>query len=849
VATSSLKPNSTTLTDATTAGDPHAHIHNSLWNMVVTEDGRIGSLDSQRLTDARVKLWGAYAQAELAQRLRSLGVRVAVDPSGRFAVLPAIPSEAVDTFSKGNRQTQRVARANATRAGLDWSTMSAEDKYGWLHKAAANERQSKAGRSGAKAEREVPAEVWQAQADRIGWSHKTVLEGTVAGQLTQAERFDAAYAFAAKHLAAEFHTAATLDHDMLALWAARGLIGVGIEDRHDIDRVVGLIEARGIDIRGERAAIVTGFLDGRVRVTNSVQVRIEQRIGELARAAAADRSHGLDPALIRAAIAASPFDFDNEHGRAQVAAIYAIGTGGGLTSLTGVAGAGKTTLIDPLVRAYRADTRFDPAGREVFGVATGWLQADAMLEGGVKRTFAMEPLIQAIEAGEFRPTQNTVLFVEEASQIAPRHMLRLMELQVETGFTIKLLGDKEQCQNIEAGDLIEILNRVLPVADQPKLLTTVRQKTPALRSIAGLFRDGAAAEALDRKRATGTARMLGGDVDEVIGQIADLYVARRDVLAAGGFKKGITASALTNADAADISRAIRDRLKARGEIGADEVEYRATNGRGEAYMLPVAVGDRLRLFRKTVGEIDGRFGFVGSNGDVVTVLARTDEGLTVRNKHGQECRVEWRRLMAPRSDRLLLGLGWCQTVDAIQGATSTEHINALPRGTAAITKFKGYTAESRAEWDTWTLIGEAGVFEAVRHKRALGDTAPVTTDELWAQAAQDMSRAPYKSLGMDLLDSLRAGEDADVRQFAGAAQRIEAAQAEGRSPGADARERLRLDAAQRAMAGQIDRIDAAMAANLAALGPAALVPNTHLGKLRAETGAARVRMDRGAAPG
>ena len=41
-------------------------------------------------------------------------------------------------------------------------------------------------------------------------------------------------------------------------------------------------------------------------------------------------------------------------------------------------------------------------------------------------------------------------------------MLKLLELQASTGMTIKMLGDREQAQAIEAGDAIEILRRALP---------------------------------------------------------------------------------------------------------------------------------------------------------------------------------------------------------------------------------------------------------------------------------------------------------------------------------------------------------------------------------------------------
>ncbi len=785
-----------------------------MWNLVVTPDGRIGSLDSQRLTSTRVLLWGAVGQAELAERLRKLGARVAVDESGRFAVLPAIEQRAVGHFSKGRRQAERNAKRYAKRLGLEWKDLSAKRKFALLGAAALHERQSKAGRSGAKKKGLAPREAWRDQAAEIGWIHKTVLEGTSYRQLTDGERFDAAYAFAAKHLAEEFKTAAVLDHDVVALWAVRGLIGAGFRGQADIERVVALIAERGFELHGKRAFLVPGVRDGRLHVTNSEQIRIERRVAKLAATAVRDRSGSLDPAAIKAAIDVSGIRFDGEHGRAQVATIYALGTSGGIAFLTGVAGAGKSTLLTPLTAAYHADTRFDPRGREVVGTANSWLQADSLKGAGVDRTYAMDPLLRAIESGEFRPTRNTVLIIEELSQIAPRALLRLLELQAETGMTIRGLGGREQCQSIEAGDSIALLNRALPKGDRSDLLSTVRQKMPRLIEIAGLFRNDEertaeqrredVARALRMKRADGTARMLGGDIDEVNGQVADFFLRRRDALLAAGATKGITCSALTNADAAEISGEIRSRLRVRGEITGEERIYRAIDQRGETYDLPIAVGDRLRLFRKTMARVGGRSDWIGSNGDLVTVEGIGESGLVVRNKHGLVGEVAWRKLAEHRSGRLLLGSGWCQTIDSIQGVTSAEHINALARGTAGLTAFKNYPAESRSEYDTWTLIGEAGVFEAIRHGRALGDRRPITTEDLWTQVAKDMSRAPRKPLGIDLVERLQAQVEEATNRWMAADHRLQSQQAAGRRHAVERRHQVEAEDLRHALSGRVD---------------------------------------------
>ena len=371
-----------------------------------------------------------------------------------------------------------------------------------------------------------------------------------------------------------------------------------------------------------------------------------------------------------------------------------------------------------------------------------WRQADALQEAGIDQTHAVSTLLTDIESGAFQPTRNTVLVLDEASQIGPRDLLKLLEFQARTGMTIKMLRDREQAQSIEAGDSVEILRRALPPEALPELLTTVRQATKRAWEIAALFREGEAATGLAVKRADGHAMLAGGDRDQVVAQIADLYIARHDILLASGSRRGITVSAPTNDDVGEISQAIRARLKARGEIAPDETLYPAVDQRGREYDLALAVGDRVRLFRRTWGKVNGKEQQVGNNGDVVEIRAKSAEGLRIRTKAGDVADVEWRRLAADQaggaisragqgvagrlgeapSGRLLLGFGHALTIDAAQGITSDEHINALPRGTAGVTGFTTYVAESRSRGTTWTVVSEGALYDAERHGRRSATT-------------------------------------------------------------------------------------------------------------------------------
>ena len=249
-----------------------------------------------------------------------------------------------------------------------------------------------------------------------------------------------------------------------------------------------------------------------------------------------------------------------------------------------------------------------------------------------------------------------------------------------------------------------------------------------------------------------------------------------------------------------FTSAIRERRKARGEIGADKVSYKAIDQRGETYALPVAAGDRVRLFRSTWARIDGRGGWIGNNGNVVEVAGRTDAGLRLRDKDGRVGDVEWRRLSDPKTGRLLLGFGDALTIDAAQGITSGEHIAAFPRGTAGVTGFKAYVAESRAKGATWTMIAEGALHEAVKRSRALGDASPVKESDLWDRVAADLAHKPYRALGVDLIrksrDYLAEAVDAFIRQ----SHRFQVIEAEGRDPGLEVRKQVQARAADKAVA-------------------------------------------------
>ena len=57
--------------------------------------------------------------------------------------------------------------------------------------------------------------------------------------------------------------------------------------------------------------------------------------------------------------------------------------------------------------------------------------------------------------------RNSIVIVDELSQIGRRDMLRLMEMQAERGFTLFAIGDPKQAQAVESGPTISLLQEAL----------------------------------------------------------------------------------------------------------------------------------------------------------------------------------------------------------------------------------------------------------------------------------------------------------------------------------------------------------------------------------------------------
>jgi len=736
------------------AGDPQLHTHCIMPNLMVTDSGRVVSINRD-LFDGRIHEFGAVYQALLATELRAIGAEVVLDERTQMAKLPAIPDEVVEEFSKRTQDAEGAARAEADRRGLDWEAMSPDSRVDFLKGGAHATRQGKGDDLSDMA-------AWRAQAARLGWEHRSVVTpGLPAAERSRAERMAHADQVAAPLLADVLGKRAVIGGGDVRLAAARGFIAAGIESTDDIGALTQAWAHDGVQQDGRRTGLLWRQVDKhRVRITTELHRDQETELVSLARGAAADRTLSLAPEEIAVAVTRSGLAYDGAHGQAQLHAVETLGKDGSFGVVIGVAGTGKTTrVLPPLVAAWQ--TR----GYEVWGTALAWRQANALQEAGIaaSNTRALQPFLDGVEAGTTKLGRRSVVVLDELGQVGTRQLLHLLRLREQHGFKVVATGDDRQNQSIEAGPVIELLRRALGEERIPEILSTVRQKTEEERHIAGLFRAGEAGKAIQLKVANGSAELVEGGYREAVRRVAALYRERREANRSDPAYT-VTISAPTNADAREISRAVRDERRAMGELGQDRVTVRATDSRGGTFALPLAEGDNVRLFARTRGIFtDGqsrrKSASIGDNGTVLRVIkVLPAEGLELRGESGKVGFVSWEALRDREgTGRIRLTYGDTGTIDSSQGITSDEHINALPAGSKTAQGFSAYVAESRHRVQSW-MVGSMGAeMREALTRRPMGLPAPDTAEErrreAWANVTRNLERQSLKESALTFLES------------------------------------------------------------------------------------------------
>jgi hypothetical protein len=761
------------------AGDMQLHTHVAVMNAVLTEKGRVGGLDLAQL-EGRVKEWGALYQAFLGSNLRRHGVDVVLDERTGMARLTAVPESVTEHFSKRTLNGTQAARAYAAAHGLDWDSLDPGRKIGLLKQGVQDPR-------GAKSDDLSDMAAWRRAATEIDYHHRSILRPDSRRRVpSREERLEMAYQAATGVFDKELQRRASLDGADARIAAAKGLIASGIEDVAEVNEITRAFRDRGVRQDGQTTSLIWGAVAGtqgrqRIGITTALHERQEEILVARARAAGADRSATLTPAQIDAAVRRFPgLDFASEHGQAQRLVMSQLGTGGRLSVAIGVAGAGKSTMLKPLVDAWIKD------GRDVHGIALAWRQSDDLAETGIngEKTRAVEAFVNRVKRGLLKLDRKSVVVIDEVGLLGTRQLNEILAAQEKHAFQIVAIGDPKQMQSVEAGAVIDLLRRGLGDRAVPALETSVRQIEKDERETTLMFRNGHTEDAVARKIGNGTLRMVSGGYEEAVNAVVDLWQQRRQVNA-GRSGYSLSISTPTNHDAHQLSMAIRERRRELGELGRDERTIAATSGTGRdgrTYDMPLAVGDRVRLFERTNARFidNGGRGNIGKNGSVLEVGAIRDDGLVLRTREGREGLVQWDTLRSKANGGIMLAYGDVLTTHTSQGATVSEHIFAVPAGSREVSAFGAYTSGSRHREQSFIVTSEGAERAEVAGRRPLGDQREIREKDVINNVVRNFARQPVKENALELLGRVENIRRGTVRRLQSAKQGLQARESEGK---------------------------------------------------------------------
>jgi hypothetical protein len=130
---------------------------------------------------------------------------------------------------------------------------------------------------------------------------------------------------------------------------------------------------------------------------------------------------------------------------------------------------------------------------------------------------------------------------------------------------------------------------------------------------------------------------------------------------------------------------------------------------------------------------------------------------------------------------VLLDYGEALTTNTAQGSTVSEHIHALPAGSALVSAFGAYTSGSRHKEQNFIVISEAAEREEVAGRRPLGDARQIESEDLIGNIVRNFARQPVKEASLDLIARAKDLRRGAIHVFQESIQPVQARRATGQA--------------------------------------------------------------------
>ena len=625
------------------AQDPQLHTHALVLNLGVRADGTTGTLESQHIYRSKMAV-GALYRADLGARLQTLGY--AVERDGSSFAIKGVPQSLQDEFSKRRAEIE----SHLHTSGKDSARAAAY--------AALDTRQVKEHTA-----REELFGLWRQTGAEHGFTPAIAheLRGKALAlsadeQLTQVNGM--------LERAIE-----KVSHDQ-SHFGARELLRAAAEDAQGRGVGADMVRAGVARALGENPDLLrVGEQRGGARYTTRELWELEKALLQTAEAWQGEKGHqatqqsflkGMLEAEQRATHNARQSDpsaiAPTLSAEQRAALAHLTKESGGVALLSGMAGTGKTFLLDAARSAWEAQ------GFRVVGAAIAGKAAQGLQEGaGIESTTIARLLFPD---APIKLDERTVLVIDEAGMVGTRQMAVLVKAVQGSGAKLVLVGDAGQLQSIEVGGPFAALQNRMGGGE---LRDIVRQKDAWARQAVKDFAAGHAEQSLSAFNERGLLT-VARDREEAKTALIDAWKAegigapQHNVIFAG-----------TRAEARDLNRRAQTARQRAGALG-----FRALQVEGET----LHEKDRV-LFTRNSLVLGVQNGTTGR----VTDVDASGQTLTIRLDNGRETQV-------PVTEYPHLTLGYALTTHKGQGLT-TRHAFVLCGG-AMTDRELSYVQASRA---------------------------------------------------------------------------------------------------------------------------------------------------------
>ncbi|MET7319539.1 MobF family relaxase [Streptomyces sp. NPDC005549] len=692
--------------DGAPYGDPHFHLHFTLANMVKGTDGKwstmaSGGRDLHRHTRATQSLMNARIRRELTNEF---GISFRREERTGAWEIAAIPEATIRLFSKRDSQVRDLL----TKLGIDYDSATTRERT-------AASTASKAAKNGEAAGvgDDVLRTYWQAEGRAAGDDPDAIAASAMEQDRADqnptldelcAQVFDPKTGLTSH--SKEFTHAA-------AIAAVLDALPYGVADAAEAEQLTNsVLRHAGYAVQlNPKGAQHFAHAD---RYTTADVVAAEALIvseatNRLGTQAATVSSDTVDMTLSTVeAQHGGSFTFSDE----QRAVLERLLTAGhGIDAVVGIAGSGKTTIMDTARQAWEAHGLV-LAGASTAAVAAANLKAEAGIES---RTLAS--WLTGIRNGGSGLTGVDVLVVDEAAMCDDRDVAELLTHAAETGTKVVGIGDPKQLHSPGIGGSFAAVHHLVGGLT---LSQNFRQKDMVERRALELWRDDNRVESLRTFAGTGRVHALA-DKDATLAAMltvwADKRAAHTDDHTA---VQQLLMLAATNEIVEELNIGARALRKENGDLTGPEHAY-ALPGGGE---LTLSVGDQVVL---RVNDYRGKESR-GQNDDVLNgyrgIVRAVDEERRVlvewreKTEDGHRDVAEW--VDADYIAQGGLSLGYAITGHKSQGLTVQE---ALVYGPGAQANAL-YTMMSRDKKESHLFL-PLSVYETdadrARHGDALTD--------------------------------------------------------------------------------------------------------------------------------